>query len=530
MSVVTIEATTTPKRLRAYRVCLDPTSAQRTVMSQSAGAQRWAYNWALARKIEAHLALIEARRRLAVERGLDADDRDVLRGLTREAAQMVPRIPSAIDNLGAWRQACRQDAELTPWRGAVSSYCFSSGMRAADAAFKNWLDSLAGRRAGRPSGYPRFKSKHRARAAFTIYHDVKKSTIRVQDARHLTIPRLGVVRLHSNLRRLIRLQRHGDVTVRSITISRQGSRWFASVLVEEPAPAQCPSKAQLHAGVIGVDIGVKQLLVTSDGQMLANDRVGRRLADKLARAQRAFARTQRGSQRRARAARRIRDLQAQLAERRTQRLHQATKWLASRYAAVAIEDLNVAGMTRSARGTIEQPGRNVRAKAGLNREILDVAFGEFRRQLAYKTGWYGAQLAVIGRFEPTTKTCSACGSIRTLTLSDRTYECECGHIQDRDLNAAINIARLGADQINSATPDGAQLHVARSKPHSGASVFTELPDTRDERGSRGDISGCPRTGRQASPAAWVDPGRPRASARGHPGGAIRQRSTHLQTA
>lgn len=501
-------------------------------MAQSAGAQRWAFNWALARKIDAHKALIGARHQLAIERGLDPDDRDVRLGLTREAALLVPRIPSAIDNLSAWRQACRQDPDLAPWRGAVSSYCFSSGMRAADAAFKNWLDSLAGRRAGSRVGYPRFKSKHRARASFTIYHDVKKPTIRVQDARHLIIPRLGVVRLHSNLRRLVRLQRLGDIIVRSITISRQGCRWFASLLVEEPAHVRGPSRAQREAGIVGVDIGVKHLLVTSDGLHLPNDRLGRRLADKLTRAQQAFARTQRGSQRRAKAARRIGDLQARLAERRSQRLHQVTKHLVTRYAGIAIEDLNVAGMTRSARGTVEKPGRNVRAKAGLNREILDVGFGEFARQLAYKADWYGVRLAVTGRFEPTSKTCSACGAIiATLSLAQRTYRCaSCGHTQDRDHNAAINIARLGAAQINSDAPDGVQLQVARSKPPGRTSVLSELPDTRDERGSRGDISGCPRTGRQASPAGRVDSGRPRVTARGHPDGVIRQHSNRARTA
>ncbi len=514
-------------RLRAYRVCLDPTEKQASVMAQSAGAQRWAFNWALARKIDAHRHLIEMRRQLALERGLDAEDRDVLRSLTKEAAQMVPRIPSAIDNLNVWRAECRQDPEVTPWRTQVSSYCFSSGMRAADAAFNNWFDSLAGRRAGARVGYPRFKSKHRARAAFTIYHDVKKPTIRVEDARHMTIPRLGQVRLHSNLRRLMRLQRRGHVVVRSVTVTREGRRWFASILVQEPAPIRSASRAQLAAGVVGVDVGVKHLLVTSDGQTVVNDRLGRALADKLAKAQQALARTQRGSRRRARAARRVGDLQARLAERRTQRLHQVTKHLATRYAGVAVEDLNVAGMTRSARGTVEEPGRNVRAKSGLNREMLDVAFGRFARQLQYKTGWYGSRIAAIGRFEPTSKACSGCGAIdTTLTLQQRTYRCSrCGHTQHRDLNAAINIARLGAAQINSTTPDGVQLQVARTKPPGRTSVLTELPDTRDERDSRGDISGRPRTELQASPAARVDPGRPRVKARGHPDGATRQRST-----
>lgn len=103
-------------------------------------------------------------------------------------------------------------------------------------------------------------------------------------------------------------------------------------------------------------------------------------------------------------------------------------------------------MTRSARGTLDQPGRNVRAKSGLNRAILDAAPGELRRQLVeYKTNWYGSSLKVIDRFFPSSQTCSACGAKAKLTLADRVYRCaECGFIADRDVNAAINIAAQAA--------------------------------------------------------------------------------------
>ena len=518
-------------RLRAYRVCLDPTREQLVALAQHAGAQRWAFNYALGRKVEAHRQLIRARHELAVARGLDPEDRDVLRGLTKEAAHLVPRIPSAIDNLTAWRATCRIDPDLTPWRSQVSSYCFSSGMRAADAAFKNWLDSFAGRRKGARVGYPRFKSKHRARASFTLYHDVKKPTIRVDDARHLRVPVIGVLRLHSNLRRLVRLARHGEVVVRSVTMAREGRRWFASILVQEPAPAGRLSQAQRLAGIVGVDVGVTHALVTSDGQQLVNDHLGRQMAGRLQRAQRALARTQKGSNRRRKAARRVGDLQARLAERRAQRLHQVTRYLVGTYAGIAIEDLNVAGMTRSARGTIDNPGRNVKQKAGLNREILDVAFGEFARQLTYKSADRAVRLVEVGRFEPTSKTCSNCGHVKSsLTLADRTFRCgHCGHEQHRDLNAAINIARSG-QQILSAAPNGVRLQVAISKPPRPGGVLTELPDICDKRSPEASYRDARGPIGRHTPTGRVETGRPPPPGDGHPAGVIRRRSTLVHLA
>lgn len=134
---------------------------------------------------------------------------------------------------------------------------------------------------------------------------------------------------------------------------------------------------------------------------------------------------------------------AAVAQHRASTLHAITKQLATSHAVVAVEDLNVAGMTRSARGSIDKPGRNVAAKAGLNRSILDASFAEMRRQLTYKTSWYRSQLLPSGRFVPTSRTCSTCGAEKAnLPLSERVYHCEnCATVLDRDVNAAKNVLR-----------------------------------------------------------------------------------------
>ncbi|MFB7376327.1 RNA-guided endonuclease InsQ/TnpB family protein [Kitasatospora purpeofusca] len=141
-----------------------------------------------------------------------------------------------------------------------------------------------------------------------------------------------------------------------------------------------------------------------------------------------LARTVKGSARREKAKRRVGRLHHEVSVRRAAGIHQLTKRLATVFAVVAVEDLNIAGMTASARGTLERPGRNVRQKAGLNRSVLDAAPAEIRRQLTYKTSWYGARLAVCDCWFPSSKTCSACGEQDPrLTLADREYHCgHCG--------------------------------------------------------------------------------------------------------
>ncbi|GAA0896537.1 hypothetical protein GCM10009574_073820 [Streptomyces asiaticus] len=189
--------------------------------------------------------------------------------------------------------------------------------------------------------------------------------------------------------------------------------------------------------------------------------------------------------RRAKARGRVARLHHEVAVRRSTVLHAMTKQLATRFAEVAIEDLNVAGMTRTARGTLDAPGRRVMQKAGLNRSILDASPGELRRQLAYKTCWYGSTLVVLDRWWPSSKTCSACGwQNPRLTLADRTFHCtNCTLTIDRDLNAARNIAYHAAPVDRSVAPGRGETQNARgasmrpSSPRAGRQEAMKREDT-----------------------------------------------------
>ncbi|MDQ1539129.1 MAG: putative transposase, partial [Actinomycetota bacterium] len=145
-------------------------------------------------------------------------------------------------------------------------------------------------------------------------------------------------------------------------------------------------------------------------------------------ANQSYSRTKRDSSGRKKAARRLGKIHARIAHLRANLLHNITTELARGYTTVTIEDLNVAGMLQ------------LRALA---RQISDAAFGEFRRQLEYKAAWYGTEVMVADRWFPSSKTCSGCGTINTsLTLSDRVYACgACALVIDRDVNAAVNLAR-----------------------------------------------------------------------------------------
>ena len=363
--------------------------------------------------------------------------------LTHEAANRPVLLHPLSDATNATKGDDRSGVEgECPWWYTVSTYAFQSAFADADTAWKNWLASLAGKRAGRKLGAPRFKSKHRSQDSFRVHHDVNNPTIRPDDGyRRITVPRLGSLRVHDSTKRLKRALDRGAI-IQSVTISRGGHRWYASILIQAPSTQTVPTRRQRQAGAVGVDLGVHHLAALSTGHIIDNPRhlvAGRK---RLTKAQRALARTEKGSNRRRRAAARVGRRHHEIAERRATTLHTLTKHLATGWATIAIEDLNVAGMTRSAAGTIENPGTNVRAKSGLNRAIFDVAPGELRRQLTYKTHWYGSTLALCDRWFPSSQTCCQCGARTKLPLSQRVFTCPaCGYGPvDRDVHAAVNIA------------------------------------------------------------------------------------------
>lgn len=474
--------------LRAFRFTLDPTSAQEEALLRHVGAARWAFNHALGMKVAAH-----QRWRAEVQTLVDA-------GVTEEQARKrvrvpIPTKPSVQKHLNQIKGDSRNPdlpasalgpARPCPWWHEVNTYAFQSAFIDADRAWGNWLDALRGRRAGRRVGYPRFKKKGRSRDAFRLHHNVKAPAIRLVGYRRLRLPTLGEVRLHDSGKRMARLVEKGQALVQSVTVSRAGHRWYVSVLckVATDLPDK-PNRRQRERGTVGVDLGVKQRAALSQPLIpdepatlfVANPRHARRAEKRLVKAQRALSRTQKGSVRRTKARRRVARLHHEVAVRRATALHTVTKQLATRFATVAIEDLNIAGMTSSARGSTAAPGTRVRQKAGLNRAILDTAPGELRRQLTYKTSWYGSRLAVLDRWWPSSKTCSACSwQNPRLTLADRTFHCDnCGLRIDRDTNAARNIAAHavldGTQPASKVAPGSGETQNAR-----GASV--RLPDPR----------------------------------------------------
>ncbi|MET9175872.1 RNA-guided endonuclease TnpB family protein [Streptomyces misionensis] len=463
--------------LRAFQLALDPTPVQVEALTRHAGAARWAFNHALGMKVAAHQQWRREVQALVEEGVPEAEARKRVRVPVPSKPQIQKHLNQikGDSRVGGLPAGAYGPERPCPWWHEVNTYAFQSAFIDADRAWKNWLDSLRGARAGRRVGYPRFKKKGRAREAFRLHHDVKRPSIRLDSYRRLLLPRIGSVRLHESAKRLGRLIGRGEAVVQSVTVSRAGHRWYASVLckVTTELPEQ-PTRRQRQHGRVGVDLGVKHLAVLSQPlqpatpatAFVTNPRHVRKAEHRLAKAQRVLARTQKGSARRDKARRRVARLHHEVAVRRSTVLHALTKQLTTRFAEVAIEDLNVAGMTRTARGTLEKPGRRVRQKAGLNRAILDTAPGELRRQLTYKTRWYGSTLAVLDRWFPSSKTCSACGWQNShLTLADRTFHCtNCTLTIDRDLNAARNIAAHAVPVDRPVAPGRGETQNARGAP------------------------------------------------------------------
>ncbi|MFB7312953.1 RNA-guided endonuclease InsQ/TnpB family protein [Streptomyces sp. NPDC056192] len=469
--------------LRAYRFTLDPTTEQEQTLLRWCGNSRLAFNYALAAKKASHEAWRTQVAELVEQGTPEVDAR-------KKVKVPIPGKPTVQKAFLAERGDTRTETEgVCPWWHEVNTHVFQSAWIDADRAWKNWLDSFKGARAGRRVGYPRFKKRGRSRDSFRLHHDVKRPSIRLATHRRLRLPSFGEVRLHDSGKQLARTIGRGEAVIQSVTVSRGGHRWYASVLckVTMDLPTRA-SKAQQKAGAVGVDLGVRYLAALSKpldrgdeaSAFVANPRHLKASSQRLTKAQRALARTQKGSVRREKAKRRVGRLHQQVAEQRKAALHQVTKKLTSRFATVAVEDLNVAGMTRSAKGTVENPGRKVRQKSGLNRSILDASLGEFRRQLTYKTSWYGSQLAVLDRWWPSSKTCSECGWRNpSLTLAERVFTCmQCGLIEDRDMNAARNIERHAVPTPNS-------------------QVASDKGETQNARGA--DVSPVSlRTGRQSA--------------------------------
>ena len=305
------------------------------------------------------------------------------------------------------------------WWSQNSKESYSMGLRDLAQGFSNWSKSRKGQRKGKRVGFPRFKSKNTTmRFAYSTGFTAPKAS----DPYGLKLPRIGRVHCMENAYRLV----NGARFIR-ITVSRRAGCWYASLTVErEPVAKPAPK-----GGVVGVDLGVKNLATLSDGTVIPNPRALGASLKTLRKAQQALSRKVKGSVRREKARERVARLHARVADVRADAINKATTMIAETYSVVCVEDLNVAGMVKNRH---------------LARSVSDAALGEFRRQLEYKTTRTGAVLRVVDRWFPSSKTCSNCGVVKAkLSLSERTFNCDaCGLSIDRDVNAAINICVAGS--------------------------------------------------------------------------------------
>ena len=422
---------------QAYRFALDPSVAQERALRSHAGAARFAWNWGLAK--------------------------------CQERYEVEGRWYSGTGLHKLWNSEKKADPALAWW--AENSKCsYQEAFRDLDRALRDFTASRKGIRKGRKLSFPRFKKRGKCRDSFRFGSGVMRCS-----GAAVTLPRLGAVRTHESTRKLARRLENGTARIMSATVSRTAQRWFVSFTVE--VDRTVPGRHARPGSVIGIDLGVKTLLTGVDdrGNVVTADgpRALRSALRRLRRASRAHSRAARGSGNRRRRAARLARIHARVADVRADALHKTTTGLARRYETVVAEDLNVAGMTRNRR---------------LARAIADQGFGQARRMLGYKTTWHGGQLIIAGRWFPSSRTCSGCGTVKTkLALSERTYSCpSCGLILDRDINAAANLLKLAASGAES---QNASRGTARPGP-AGHAPVKEEPGTATA-GQTGTASGQP---------------------------------------
>jgi putative transposase len=243
------------------------------------------------------------------------------------------------------------------------------------------------------------------------------------------LPKLGWVRF--------RWDKAVPGEVRNITVKRHAGQWFVAAQYQREAAASTPSDLP----AVGIDRGVAVFAALSDGTLIEPANHGKKALKALARAQRRLARKKRGSANRRKQARRITRLHMRVANARKDTLHKLSTAIANSHGAVVLEKLEVPNMVRSAAGTVAEPGRNVRAKAGLNRAILDQGWGVFRAMLGWKLAERGGRLVEVPA-QNTSRECSACGVMDAASRHRQWFRCVgCGYEAHADTNAAKNIKR-----------------------------------------------------------------------------------------
>ncbi len=445
---------------QAYRFALDPSVEQVALLASFTGASRFWFN--------AGLALVKER-------------------LDLRAAGEAVRVPWSYQALCSEFKGDAVKDELAPWRSQAPVGSYQAGLEALGRALQTFTE---GRRHGRRVGFPGFRVKGRCRESVIFQRP------RIGSARQVEFDRrLGPIRTKERMSKLIRLlERDERARIMRATVSRSGASWYVSFTVER-SPKQ--RRARRRDAAVGVDVGLTRLATPSAGKPFENTRPLQEALRKLRRLQRQLDRQRRAnnpanylpngrvkpgasrwvkSKRMLRTEARLRRLHERVANQRREQAHQLTTHLTGEFGVIGVETLNVRGLQANRR---------------LARHIADVGWGMILTQLKYKTSWSdGSLLVAADRFFPSSKTCSDCGTARAkLALSERVFSCDaCGLNLDRDLNAALNLARMAQQRAQS-----------EGKPN----CYVARTGRETQNARRGQLS--PRTHAGHSPLKREDP-------------------------
>ena len=389
-------------RLQAYKFELQPNGEQRRDMRRYAGACRFVFNKALAWQNEQY-----------------AVDKAVKFSYTT-LANLLP----------LWKQ----DPAIQ-WLKESPSQPLQQTLKDLERAYKNFFAKRA--------DFPRFKKKGQS-DSFRYPQGCKLD----QANNRIFLPKLGWVRYRNS--------REALGTVKNVTVSSKQGKWFVSIQTER----EVETPVHPSTSIVGIDMGIVRFATLSDGSYFAPLNSFKHQEQALVKAQRAMSRKQKFSNNWKKAKANVQKIHAHIGNARRDYLHKATTTISKNHAMVCIEDLQVRNMSKSAAGTTETPGKNVRAKSGLNKAILDQGWYEFRRQLDYKLAWNGGQLVAVPP-RNTSRTCPCCDHVaKENRLSQARFECvACGFEENADLVVAINVLRAGH----------ARLACADTSPAVGAS-------------------------------------------------------------
>jgi putative transposase len=371
------------QRFQAFQYELMPTGDQQRDMVRFAGACRFVFNKALALQKENHAA------------------GNKFIGYV-EMANLLP----------AWKSEFQ-------WLRESPSQALQHALKNLDRAFINFFEKRA--------DYPRFKKRgygHSFRFPQGFQLDRLNSRV--------FLPKLGWVR-YWNSREVLG-------TVKNITVSRRNGKWLVSIQTERVVD----ERVSTASSAIGIDVGIVRFATISDGTPIEPLHRFKKHQYRLRRYQRRMSRKKKFSNNWNKAKARVQKIHAEIANARKDFLHKTTTTISKNHAMVVMEDLEVRNLSRSSRGTSDQPGKNVRQKAGLNRWILDQGWSEFRRQLEYKMLWKGGVLLAVPA-QNTSRTCPHCGHVaKENRKTQAKFECvECGHNDNADVVGAINILERG---------------------------------------------------------------------------------------